>query len=204
MRSAHDVQPPNHRAQLADVAGPIVALKEHTGGPIEIQRRLTVQSRELGVELRRQMRNLIDALAQRLQVQPNHVEPEVQILAERAAADGLGQIVVARDNDAYIHNHRLAVAHRLHFTLFQYAKKQGLGAQRQFAKLLQHQRARRRSPKQAKMIAGGAAEGALRMAKQVAVDQAVRDRPAIDGHEWSARSRPMLVNPASQMSLAGP
>ena len=79
-------------------------------------------------------------LAQRRQLQLHHVEPEEQILAERAGLDHLVQIMVGGRDDPHQDRPRMRVAHRDHHALLEHAQQRRLHVQRQRGYLIEEQR----------------------------------------------------------------
>ena len=84
----HDHQPLDHVAQLADVAGPAVAAAAPVAAPASNRFGRRPYSRaSSAMKCSREQRDVAGALAQRRHEDRDDVEPEVEILAEPAAAD---------------------------------------------------------------------------------------------------------------------
>ena len=83
---AEDHRALDHVAQLAHVARPVVLLEDPHRRRIERRHRLVVARVELGEERLHQQRQVLLALAQRRQLDGEHVQPVVQVLAQLAAA----------------------------------------------------------------------------------------------------------------------
>ena len=76
----------DHVAQLADVARPVVANQGVEGLRYYAVHRAGVVGRKVGQELLSQCGNDLGLLPQRRQVEPDHVQPVIQVGAKRPAA----------------------------------------------------------------------------------------------------------------------
>src|SRR5262245_33773706 len=153
-------EPAGQVLELADIAGPAVALEPVERGLIELLGRQALPL-GLGEEVPDQVGHVLDALAQRWQPQRNDVEPEEQVLAEQPLLDQNAQVLVGGRDDANIGLDRGAPADRGVFALLQYAQQSRLRLHRHVADLVEEQRAALRlleAPGAARVRAG---EGAL-------------------------------------------
>ena len=106
-------------------------------------------------------------LAQRRHLDRHHVQPVVQIFAKMALAHPLFQVDVRSRDDAHVHFHGFRAAQALEFALLQDAQEFGLQFERQFADLIQEQRAVVGLLKTPIALLHGAREGAFDMAEQL-------------------------------------
>ncbi|RMS55849.1 hypothetical protein ALP64_203691 [Pseudomonas syringae pv. actinidiae] len=89
----------------------------------------------------------------------------------------------------------LVGAYSLKLTALQYTKQGGLHGQRQFADLIQKQRAGAGHFKFTQPIFDGSRKGASDVSEKLAFNQVLRKRGAIDRDEGFVRSRREIVQP---------
>src|SRR3954471_10217574 len=70
----------------------------------------------------------------------DHVQTEVEVLAESSFPVGLLKISIRRRDDAHVHLRSYVAAHAPHFLFLQHAQKFRLHLERQFADLIQKKR----------------------------------------------------------------
>ncbi|MNS70176.1 hypothetical protein D3C72_1035170 [compost metagenome] len=131
----------------------------------------------------RQHRNVLATLAQRRHAQLQHVQPVVQVLAERAGGNHRGQILVARAHHAHVHGVFPTGADLAHAPLLQRAQQLHLHGQRQVGHLVQQQRAAVRGVEETAALGVGARERALHVAEEFRLHQRLGNRAAVHGHE---------------------
>ncbi len=204
-RSRHnDHQPLDQVPQLPDVSGPFVLLEDRhriRGDFFHPQPLL------LPVQLEKmpdQQRNILPALAEGRHHDRHDVQPIEEVFPKGAFFDFLQEILVRRGEDADIDLHQLRAADPVELLLLQRTQHLGLRAQAHVADLVQEQRPAVRLFELAPLHRGGAAEGALFMAEQLAFDQRFRNGGAIDGDEGPIGACAVLVNPPRHQFLAGP
>ncbi len=149
--------------------------------------------REAGEEVQRQLRHVLEALAQRRHPDREDVEAVVEILAELAVLDQLDHVAVGGRDQAEVDLDRLLGADRIDLAFLQRAQQLDLGVERQLADLVEEQRAAVGLLELADALVDGAGERALLVAEQDALDQVLGDRAAVDDDERlrpCARSRP--------------
>jgi hypothetical protein len=81
------------------------------------------------------------ALAQRRQVEPEHVEPVVEVLPEELLLHHLREVAVGRRDDAGVHGDLLRAADGTHLALLERAQELHLQRQRHLAHLVEEERA---------------------------------------------------------------
>ena len=155
------------------------------------------------VERGDQVRQILEPVAQRRQRHVHHGEPVEQIEAELLLGDHARQLAVRRRDDARVDGDRPIRADRLHGLSLEHAQELGLRRERQLAELVQEQRATRRLEERALAIALRPRERALHVAEQVRVDQALRDRAAVDHDERPTLAWRRVVDRARAQLLAG-
>ena len=143
-------------------------------------------------------------LAQRRQVDRDHVEPVVEVL--RGSRRRAPRAARSRWVAATIRTSTRAPAGRrpaCTVALLQGAQDLGLHGERHVADLVQEQRAARRVAEGAGALGRGAGEGAAGVAEQLALEQVGGDRGAVDRDERPARAPAVLVDGARHQLLAG-
>ena len=124
----------------------------------------------------RELREIVDALAQRRHADRNDVDAVVQVLAEAAVLDRLLEIDVGRRHQAEIGLDRLAAADALDLALLNRAQQLGLQVEAQVTNLVEEQGAAGGELELAELLFVRARERAALVAEQRALDQLVRDR----------------------------
>ncbi len=132
--------------------------------------------------------HVVAALAQRRQEEVHDVEAVVEVLAEAPGADLLLEDAVGRRDDADVDLLGLAVADAEDDALLQRAQQLHLQVQRQLADLVEEERALVGDLELAGPRRDGAGERALHVPEELALDQVLGDRAAVDDDE-RARSR---------------
>ena len=136
----------NYRAldavlQLAHVPRPGVGFEVVERGWRQHQQFLVQVLAELVDEMARQDQHIVAALAQRRNLDREHRQPEVQILAELTLAHSLFEVAVRRRYDARVDVKRLRTADTLELLLLEGSKDLGLEREWQIADLVEEQRA---------------------------------------------------------------
>ena len=115
-----------------------------------------------------------------------------QILAESARFDLLLQVAIGRREHARIDRDRAVPTHTRHLPFLQHTKQFGLRSGRQVTDLVQEQRAPRRRLECTFPHAGRSGERAAFVPEQLALDQVLRQRRAVDRQK---RTRAGLAQP---------
>ena len=153
--------------------------------------------------MRDQQRHVFATLVERRHLDVHDVEAVVQILAEVTAHDQLLQVAVRGGDDAHVDRRRLGAADRAHLVLLQHAQQLDLQTHRHVADLVEHQRAAVGRLEQAAVLANRAGERALHVTEQLALEQVLGHRAAVDRDERPIATRARLVNRACQQLFAG-
>ncbi len=147
---------------------------------------------------------VIATLAQRRDRRRVDRQPVIEVGAEMPVAHTVAQVSVGRRDDAHIHLPRLVRAQALDLAVLQGAQQLGLHRQRQFADLVEQQRAAVGGIEPPRAVGGGAGEGALDVPEQLALGQRLRQRRAIDVHQRLVAPAGMPMQPAREQLLADP
>ena len=151
----------------------------------------------------RQLREIVDALAQRRHADRNDVDPVVQVLAEPAVLHRLLEIDVGRRHQAEVGLDRLQAADALDLAFLNRPQQLGLQVEAQVADLVEEQRASGRELELAELLLVRAGERAALVAEQRALDQFVRDGGEIDGDERRLAAARLAVHQPREQLLAG-
>ena len=117
--------------------------------------------------------------------------------------DHFVQIAMRGANDAHIDVDRLVLADAANLAALQHAQQLGLHRFGQLADFVEKDRAAVGDFEQADAMLVGAGERAFAMAEQLAFDQRLGQRAAIDRHKRHLGPRALLVNGAGDQLLAG-
>ena len=137
------------------------------------------------------------------QVHGDGVEPIEEILAERVGGDHRPQIAVGGGDDARVHPPHRRRADAAEGPLLQERQQLRLRRQPEIADLVEEQRPAVGDLDQAQLALAGVGEGAALVAEQLALDQGLRDRGAVELDERAARPRRAVVQHARDRLLAG-
>jgi hypothetical protein len=122
-------------------------------------------------EVRDEQRDVLAPVAQRRDVDPHHVQAEVEVLAEAALADALLEVLVRRRDDPDVHRHGLRPAHALELPLLEEAQQLHLRGERDLAHLVQEDRSAAGHLELARLLPDRARERALLVAEELALEQ---------------------------------
>ncbi len=106
-----------------------------------------------------------------------------KIAAEAPSGDFGAQIAVGRRDDGDVDSLRLQGADALHFAVFERAQQLGLHRQGQLADFVEEQRAALCGLEHSRLRLDRAGERAAHVAEQLALEQRVHDRRAVDRHK---------------------
>ena len=114
--------------ELADVARPVI--RHQPPQPLLRHRRRAASElgRQLLQEVLHEERDVVATFAQRRQLDRNHVQPVVEILAKRSFGHHLREIRVRRGDDADVDLDRVRVADAFELALLKHAQQLGSAA----------------------------------------------------------------------------
>lgn len=148
-----------------------------------VEDRLVLLGVEAADEMANEGRNVFLAFAQGGHLDRENVETIEQVLAEIARRHLFGQIAVGRRNDANIHLDRAFGTDRIDFAFLQRAQQLDLHVERQFADLVQEERAAIGLLELAHMLADRTREGALLVTEQGRLHEIFGNGTAVHGDE---------------------
>ena len=190
-------------AHLAHVARPVVLLEDPHRRGIDCRNGLVVALVELGEERLDQQREVVLALAQRRQLDGEDVEAVVEILAQLAVLHGVRGIDVGRGNDADVDGLLLPSAKAAELPLLQHAQQLDLRGRRHLRNFVEKERPAVRELEASFASIGRAGERALLVAENLALEQRLGNRGAVDRHKRHLRARAELVDGLGHQLLAG-
>ena len=143
-----------------------------------------------------QIADVVAPLAERQDVDVNHVQPVVEILAEIAGRDALAQVPVGGADDPHVDAIGGAVvgADRLDFARLQESQQQRLHPQRHLADLVEEQRALVGLLEEARLVAIGVGEAAFDVAEELRLEQRIGQAGAVQGAERLRTARAAVVD----------
>ena len=130
------------------------------------------------------------ALPQRGQVDGQHCQPVVKVLAEASLGNEPEQVLVAGGHQAHIHLHRAVAAHRFDLPLLHRPEQLGLDGQGQIPHFIQEQAAAMGQPEFARTGVVGAGKGPPHVPEQLARGQRLRQGGAVEALAGLAPGRP--------------
>ena len=119
-----------------------------------------------------------------------HVEAVVEVEAEGAALDLAGEVLVGRGDDAHVDRQVARAAEAPEGHLLEHLEQLGLRPGAQLADLVEEQRAAVGRLEQAALLRLGVGEGAALVAEQLALEQVLGQRRAVDLDERLVAARP--------------
>src|SRR5262245_44735746 len=182
--------------QLTHVARPVVrgrTCEELGGGTVEA---LAELSGRAGNEMADEHRDILPPLAQRRQCEGEDVQPVVEVGTERARVDLPAEVTVGGGDHPHVGAQAARAAGALELALLEHPQQLCLGLERQFADLVEQQRAAVRELEAPAPLLGGTGEGALLVTEELAFDQVARQRGTVDLYQWTFPPRAALVNGA--------
>ena len=165
--------------ELAHVPRPVVGEQPRQGQPRDRPARQPALG-QLLEEVLHEQRDVLEPVAERGQLDREDVEPVVQVLAEPAGGDGLGEVDVRRGDDPAIGLDRLGAADALEPPVLEHAQELGLHAHRHVADLVEEERAAPGQLEPPFLLAVGAGEGPALVAEELGLEQVLGQGRAVD------------------------
>ncbi|MNP35512.1 hypothetical protein D3C76_1288470 [compost metagenome] len=150
-----------HVFQLPHVARPVVMTEPIHGRRRELGQRATDLPAGLVEKVLHQRGQAVEAFAQRRNVQRQHVQAVIQVLAKLPAGAEFGQVNLGRADHPHVEVHLFIAAYATEATILQEAQQFHLQARAHFPDTIEKQRTARRQFQQPELTLGpGAFEGA--------------------------------------------
>ena len=175
--------------ELPDVARPVVALEERERVGTQLEARLVVLAAVLVEEAVREQGHVLPSLAQRRQLDHDHVQPVEEIFPKGAVVDEALQIDVRRRDDAHVDLDGIDAAQSHELALLDDPQELRLGVEGHGADLVEEDAALVCELEQALLGCHGTREGSLDVSEQVRFQQVGRETPGVHGDEGPLRPR---------------
>src|SRR5580658_3926027 len=166
--------------ELADVARPGVGREDVEGLRLDTRHVLLEALVELAEKVLDEQRNVPGSLAQRRQPDGDDVEAIVEVLTEDARADEFLQVAVGCGHEAHVDVDGLDTADALELALLQRAEKLDLHLHRNLADLVEEEGAAVGELEASRLARYGAGEGSALVAEELALDELLGNRGAVD------------------------
>ena len=147
-------------------------------------------------EIARQRQDVAGPISERVDGDLGDRQSIEQVLAEVPGRHRLFQPHVGGGDQPDVDGHRMPGAKPHHLVLLEDPQQLHLRGQGQIADLVEKQRPSVRLLEPSGLAQGGAGEGPLLVAEEIALDQRLREGAAVDGHEGSVRAVGELVDVA--------
>ena len=156
---------------------------------------------EFPEEMIDEQRDVVGPFPERRQKNGKYRQPVIEVLPESPLADVLRQVLIGGGNDADV-DFLEAAADGLDFVGLERAQDLGLQRQPQLSHLVEEQRPLVGLFELPDPLVGGPGEGTPLVPEQLAFQQVLRDRRAVEGHERLGGGRAKVVNRTGDHLLA--
>ena len=200
----HDHQPLDQIAQFADVPGPLVLLehrhrlRHHLFHPQPLLLRMQLH------EMPDEQRDIVQSLAKRRHDDRHDVQAVVEVFAKVPLLDLRHKILVGGGQDTHVDLHQLGPADPRELLLLEHAKHLGLGIKAHVADLVQKKRSSIGLLELPALHGGGPSERPLFVPEQLALDQRLGNRGAVDGDEGPLGPRAAQMHGSCNQFLTRP
>ena len=155
-------------------------------------------------QVRSDQKQIVSPVPERGNGDRQRVETVVQVFAEGALPDTLQQVFIGGGDDPHIRGDDAVAAHPHEFLLLQHAQQLDLQRLAHGLNLVQKERAPVGVFEEAQLSAlPGAGEGAFVITEQLALQQGVGKRGAVDGHKGKVPAAGGIVNGVGEQLFAG-
>ncbi len=131
----------------------------------------------------REQLHVTDPLAQSRQLQPHDAQPIEEVLAEAPGAHFLLEVAIGSGDHPHVDLQRLDAADPLDLALLENAQELRLEVERELSQLVEEDGPAVRELEHALARRGRARERSLLVSEELALDQVLRDRAAVEDHE---------------------
>ena len=194
----------DHVLELTDIARPVVGGQRRQRAAGDAAHVLLELPRVLANEVLHQGGNILFPIAQRRDGESGHVEPVVEILAERPRAHQLAQVHVGGGDHPHVQGNGPRAPQPLHLALLERAQQLGLEIDPQGAHLVEEERAPVGELEPAQLARVRAGEGPLLVAEHLRLEEPIRHGGDVDGDEGRIASGTLAVHRARHQLLPGP
>ena len=167
---------------------------------LEIRRQLRIQRAH---EMLHEERDVLAPLAKRRQEDVHHVQAVEEVFAEAPGLDLLAQVPIGAREDAHVGEHGLGGAHCPDALLLEHAQELHLHVERQVSDLVEVDGAALGGDEKSGASLQRARESPAHVPEELALEQRLGNRPAVNGNERLRASRAGGVHGARGELLAG-
>ena len=153
--------------------------------------------------MRGQQQQVVSALGEPGQRDRHDRQPVIEVLAEATFPDQRGHVAVRGGDDSHVHRNRHRASDALDLVLLQRAQDLALQRKTHVADLVEQQRAAVRALEAPDLASGRAGERSSFVTEELAFEQVLGDRGAVERDEGSCAARTLLVDRARDQLLAG-
>src|SRR6516164_2716648 len=189
--------------QLADVAAPVMLRENGDDGLGQDSLGHARPAQMAGDERARKLGDIFAAFAQGRQVYLERVDTKVQVFAERSLLDEVVQVAVGGADDANINVKGLVLADAADLSRLEYPEQLHLHALVEFPQFVEKERPPVGNFNQTFAWRIGPGERSLAVSEELAFDEVLRERPAVDCDERHVAPSTELVNPSGDQLFAG-
>src|SRR5262245_10211361 len=136
----------------------------------------------------REKRDVAAAAAQRRHLDPDDVQPVIEVVAELALTAERQEVAIGRRHDAYVDVDGLVAADALEGVGLEEPQELHLGRRRDLTDLVEKKGAAVGLLEAALVSGHGAREGPAFVAEELALEQRLGQRGAVELDEWALRS----------------
>src|SRR4030095_16256036 len=190
--------------KLAHIARPVVALEPVQSCTIDTLDPLAHSLRRFPRQVFGKKPDVLLALTKRRDLDRKYVQAVEQIGPEGAAPHFFGEVPVGGRDHTRIYPDGVRTSNAFEFLFLKHSQQLGLRLQRQLADLVEKNGSLVRELKTSFLLRDCARESALLVAKQLALNQACRQRRAIHLHDYILLPPAKVVERTGDEFLAGP
>ena len=191
-----------HVPELADVAGPVVGAEQGKRRLGHAGHALAAAGGRFSHQVVDEQRDVLAPLAQRREVDGHHLQPVVEVLAEASGRDRPPEVAVGGSDDPDVHLPPLRPAHGADLVLLEDAQELGLERRRDVPDLVEEDRAAVRLREQTGRVGHRARERAAHVPEELALEERLGERGAVDRHERPLAAQAVAVDGARDELLA--
>jgi hypothetical protein len=189
--------------ELADVPGPGVGEQAGLRPRVQAQAGQAILGAGAGQEALGKEQDVASEVAQRGQVEREHGQPMVEVLAEAPGADRRLEIRVGGADQPDVGGLRAGAAQAADGAVLDGGEELGLGGLREERDLVEEEHAAVGGLEEATLGAAGIGEGALLEAEELGLEEGLRDGGAVDVDEGGAAAGAVAMEQAGDQALAG-
>src|SRR5258705_2518724 len=195
--------PLDHVLELADIAGPTIALEDREGFRTDRFHRLAELGGDFPDEVRGQERDIVAALAERRQVDRDDVESIEEVLAKNTVGYRLGHVAIGRGDQPHVDLDVARVADAANLPLLNRPQELHLYGLGHLGDFVEEEASAVGGGEQADRVGDRSGEGALYVSEELGLHQGLGNGSAVDRDERPGPPRTLLMDRLRDQLLAG-